>query len=373
MKNLFYSLGAAAILLSSCSPKPEYTISGTVANADLNGKSVILYEYGQDKPVALDSAIVENGAFTFKGTTATPKLAEISFAPDVVEPVRTPLGRELPFSATFVLENGKLQATLDTFSVVSGTEENNLYNVALSKIRDLKKEIIPLVSDFQSEDTAIAKAAEQKYNEIDSTVTAVVRKYIESNPTKLTAGKLLYDHQYSFDEADQAKFIETADSTFKSAPGINRLIDRLEILKNVAVGKKFADFELPNLKGENHKLSEYVGNGKVMLIDFWASWCPPCRAEMPNLVALHKQYKSKGFDIVGISLDSDKAAWEKGISDLKITWPQLSDLKGWKNSGAALYAVNSIPHTILVDKDGTILAKNLHGDELKAKLAELLK
>ncbi len=89
MKNLFYSLGAAAILLSSCSPKPEYTISGTVANADLNGKSVILYEYGQDKPVALDSAIVENGAFTFKGTTATPKLAEISFAPDVVEPVRT--------------------------------------------------------------------------------------------------------------------------------------------------------------------------------------------------------------------------------------------------------------------------------------------
>ena len=102
--------------------------------------------------------------------------------------------------------------------------------------------------------------------------------------------------------------------------------------------------------GKTHKLSEFVGNGKnIVLIDFWASWCPPCRRDMPNLVAAYKKYKNKGFEIVGISL------------------------QGWKTSGAQLYGVNSIPHTVLVDKDGTIIAKNLHGEEIDAKLQEILK
>ena len=130
---------------------------------------------------------------------------------------------------------------------------------------------------------------------------------------------------------------------------------------------------MADAKGKTHKLSEYVGKGKIVLIDFWASWCPPCRRDMPNMVEVYKQYKSKGFEIVGISLDSKQEAWEKGVKDLQITWPQLSDLKGWKNDGAALYGVNSIPHTVLVDKDGTILAKGLHAKEIGEKLKELLK
>lgn len=153
--------------------------------------------------------------------------------------------------------------------------------------------------------------------------------------------------------------------------GDENLIKQAEA--KVAIGQKFTDFEMPNAKGEVHKLSEYVGNGKVVLIDFWASWCPPCRAEMPNLVKAYKDYKDKGFDIVGISLDSKADAWAKGVKDLNITWTQLSDLKGWQNSGAALYGVNSIPHTVLVDKDGTIIAKNLHGQELEDKIKEVLK
>ena len=152
------------------------------------------------------------------------------------------------------------------------------------------------------------------------------------------------------------------------------MINHLEILKKVAVGQKFTDFEMSDAQGKMHKLSEFVGNGKnIVLIDFWASWCPPCRRDMPNLVDVYKQYKGKGFEIVGISLDSKKEAWEKGIKDLKITWPQLSDLQGWKNSGAKLYGVNSIPHTVLVDKDGTIIAKGLHGKEVGEKLGEMLK
>ena len=127
--------------------------------------------------------------------------------------------------------------------------------------------------------------------------------------------------------------------------------------------------------GKLSSLPQHIARfGKnIVLIVFWASWCPPYRRDMPNLVAAYKKYKNKGFEIVGISLDSKADAWAKGVKDLNITWTQLSDLQGWKNSGAQLYGVNSIPHTVLVDKDGTIIAKNLHGEEIDAKLQEILK
>ena len=156
------------------------------------------------------------------------------------------------------------------------------------------------------------------------------------------------------------------------ATGPGRLVAaRIQALEGVDVNAVAPDFTLQTPEGEDVAL--YGVKGKLKIIDFWASWCPPCRAEMPNLVKAYKDYKDKGFDIVGISLDSKADAWAKGVKDLNITWTQLSDLKGWQNSGAALYGVNSIPHTVLVDKDGTIIAKNLHGQELEDKIKEVLK
>ena len=174
-------------------------------------------------------------------------------------------------------------------------------------------------------------------------------------------------------EEDLFAIVDKADSLFKSAPRMEKLLPVIEARRNVAVGKKFADFEMTDMNGKTRKLSEFVGNGKIVLIDFWASWCPPCRRDMPNIVEVYKQYKNKGFEIVGVSLDSKKEAWEKGVKDLDINWMQLSDLQGWKNAGAKLYGVNSIPHTVLVDKDGTIIAKVLHGKEIGEKLAKMLK
>ena len=146
---------------------------------------------------------------------------------------------------------------------------------------------------------------------------------------------------------------------------------RIQALEGGDVNAVAPDFTLQTPEGEDVAL--YGVKGKLKIIDFWASWCPPCRAEMPNLVKAYKDYKDKGFDIVGISLDSKADAWAKGVKDLNITWTQLSDLKGWQNSGAALYGVNSIPQTVLVDKDGTLNAKNLHGQELEDKIKEVLK
>ena len=111
----------------------------------------------------------------------------------------------------------------------------------------------------------------------------------------------------------------------------------------------------------------------VVLVDFWASWCGPCRREMPNLVEAYKKYRNKGFEIVGVSLDRDAEAWKNGIEKLDITWPQMSDLKYWDCEGAKLYAVSSIPHTVLIDGEGVILARGLHGEELQEQIAEALK
>lgn len=144
-------------------------------------------------------------------------------------------------------------------------------------------------------------------------------------------------------------------------------------MKATAVGQKFTDFEMQTPEGKTVKLSDYVGKGKVVLVDFWASWCGPCRREMPNLVEAYAKYKNKNFEIVGVSLDQSADAWKEAIKKLNITWPQISDLKYWNCEGAQLYAVSSIPHTVLIDGEGTILARGLHGDELQEKIAEAVK
>lgn len=138
------------------------------------------------------------------------------------------------------------------------------------------------------------------------------------------------------------------------------------------VGNKYVDFEMAALQGNTIRLSDYVANNRYTLVDFWASWCGPCRAEMPTVVKAYTEFHGKGLEIIGVSLDNERSAWAGAVEQLNMAWPQMSDLKGWDCSGAALYNVRSIPSNVLIDQQGKIVAKDLRGVGLLDKLAELL-
>lgn len=174
---------------------------------------------------------------------------------------------------------------------------------------------------------------------------------------------------------DVASEIMTAceGKAFLKNPYVGSFLMMAQSTKERAVGTPLKDIAIPDANGKQHKLSEYVGKGKVVLVDFWASWCGPCCKEMPNVVDAYAKYKSKGFEIVGVSLDQKKEPWLAAVKRLGMTWPQLSDLKGWKCEAAALYGVQAIPSNVLFDKDGMIIATDLTGAALQRKLAELFK
>ena len=327
MKTL--TIAALSLLLSSAAvcaqEKSNVEITGTVKGQ--NSGKVYLQKFDNKMFFTLDSAELKDGTFKFKKTLKLPELYGLT-----IDKEESPL--------YVFLEKGKVDVSLDPEgyyrnSVVTGSASNDLF-------------------------TSYKKQKEVK---IDA--------FIKENPGSLVAAYVLYrDFSYRLSPEEIRQNLQLLDPKLSNTPYVAVLKDLVNVLTRVGVGNKAPDFEGLTPEGKSIKLSDHFG--KYLLLDFWASWCGPCRRENPNLVKSYQKYHDKGFEIFAVSLDKDKEAWLKGIKDDNLSWTHVSDLAFWNSAAAKLYGVRAIPANVLIDPNGVIVGRNLRGEDLDKKLEELL-
>ncbi len=379
MKKIFLFVSAAA-LFASCSKTGdnEYIISGTVEGAD--GKNVILERQDENTPgnlVAIDTVKVENGKFEIKGTATEPAIHTLRI--DTKEGM-----------VDFILEEGEIRVAVDKDTIAKTKVSGTYNNEELSKFKeDLKvtqKDVQKKSMAFQqanmqkmnqaqqSKDTAVVNQLMNEYKKIQEPLNNKYTNYAENNP-KSFLSVLITESLFNFPEPDIAKIkkiYNSLTSELKNTKPGKSVKEKLDNLDAVEIGKVAPDFTAPNPEGKNVSLKQSLG--KVTIIDFWASWCAPCRQENPNVVALYNEFHDKGLNIIGVSLDQPDGAtkWKEAIAADKLAWTHVSNLKFWQDPIAKKYNVRSIPATFILDASGKIVAKDLRGEELKAKVKELL-
>ena len=356
---------AAITILTACNNGKQYTISGNIEDAQ-DGSIVYLLTVQNQKYIKRDSTVIKEGTFTFHGRQDTAIICHLSCN----------RGDKGNTAIDFFLENGNIQVNLSANNrSVTGTPNNNIYQGICNQINNLDNQISDIYEDMTQ--TSLNEMQRQniiqRMKEAEDEKTEILQASIKQNITTPVGIHLLKQNYYYLDVNMLDTLITQIPDFYENDNAIVKIKENVIKMKATDVGMPFTDFEMPNPDGKLVKLSDYAGKGKVILVDFWASWCGPCRREMPNLINAYKRFKNRNFEIVGVSLDRNSDAWKEGIKKLKLTWPQMSDLKFWDCEGAQLYAVNSIPHTVLIDGNGIIIARGLHGDELQDKLEEILK
>jgi len=365
MKRILGLLIMAAIL-GSCQPTPEnnFKITGKIEGAATG--FVLLQEKLEGGFTTVDSVKIENGGFEFRGNIDFP---EVYF-------INVPATKSL---VPFFLEASEINITLNTKDIdqtkITGSVTQGEYDKYLDVIDKYNARLRENYS-FYAKAEEIGDAAKAAHFDsvivnIDNEKAQFTKDYIKNNNASPIMPYLLYRNLYNYDMRELNEVMANMDTTLRASAYTPILDEYLKTLKRTDIGNIFVSFMMKDTADVNHSMYDMVGKG-YLLLDFWASWCRPCREENPNLVAVYNDFKDKGFDILGVSLDKDREAWKKAIRDDKLTWTHLSDLAYWENKVAKLYGVRSIPANFLIDPNGIIIAKDLRGDELRKKLEEVL-
>jgi thiol-disulfide isomerase/thioredoxin len=344
-----------------------YVITGEVKGAE--GQTVSLKQFRDLQPAEVNVATVTSGKFTLKGAAPYPEFCLLYVGDRGAAP--------------FFVENSNIRIVVDMENMekskVSGSKENDIFMEfmgGIEKYAQQQKQLNDSYAALSSLSVAAPDAIsniQAQMEKLNADRIAHMVHYVQKHPGKISTAFIV--NMYLMRVLDMSQIEQVAggfDAKTDPSPWVKMLKDHVASLKRTDIGQPFPDITLKNPDDHPVSLSDYAGKGKYVLIDFWASWCGPCRNANPQVVALYQRYKNKGFEIVGISLDRGKKEWVDAIESDHLVWPHMSDLNYWQSAAAKLYSVSSIPYTVLLDKNGKIIAKGLRVGELRAKLAELL-
>lgn len=373
-KTILTSLTAIALFSCEKMPEGQYVLTGSIDGV-ANGQEIYL-ERNDDSlgVIVTDTAKIEGGKFRFEGEIAEPTMYSLA-----INGVKN--------RSYIILETGEIDIDIDKDSTFYNKISGTYNNQELSRFNTSAMEIQRRIESFkannqakliiaqQNKDTATVNKLRNQFLEMQKEMETHNYEYIENNPKSYVSAMLIYS-MFNAIEPDMdrvEKYYSALDPELKKNAMGKKIQKSINEFKVVRVGGYAPDFSAPGPDGKVISMKKSTGK-ELTLIDFWASWCPPCRAENPKLVALYNQYKAKGFNIISVSLDKpgEGDKWKEAIAKDGMTWTHMSNLMHWNDPIAKHWGVDAIPKNFLVNSYGVIVAKDLHGDQLEAKVREFI-
>ncbi len=356
----------AVVVASSCANEPKYKITGTIQGG--TDEIVVLQKRISGGFEVLDSVALSDGTFKLEGAIDYPQMVTLA--------VRGKRG-----GRSFFLENSEITINghLDSLytASVSGSKAQAQYDAYMGTLEETNSEMTKIYDRYRTayseNNEELMASIREEMDALSDKQTQLKKDFIKANPASYVTPTIINEISYYLEPEEMEELLGGLDPSLDKVQTVINLKDRLIKLKAVAVGQKAPDFTLNDPDGNPVSLYSLLdGSRKLLLVDFWAAWCGPCRQENPNVVKTWKEYNKKGFDVFGVSLDRTREDWLKAIEDDHLTWTHVSDLKFWDCEPAKLYAVNAIPSNFLLDGEGTIIGHNLRGDDLGKAVKEYL-